>query len=66
MYFHPSLLLDVGPTPLEFFLHVTPDLTRLVIELVHLDLGRLLQLIESEFPLNNRGFDHQEFQLGKS
>ena len=66
MYLHPSLLLNIGPAPLEFFLHVTPDLSRLVIELVYLDLGRLLKLIESEFPLNDRGFDHQEFQLGKS
>ena len=36
--FDTLLLLNVRPAPLEFLLHVAPHSTRLVVELVHLDL----------------------------
>ena len=63
MDFNSILSLDVRPAAFELFLHVTPDCPWLVVQLVHLDLGRLLQLIKTEFSLNNRGFNHKEFQL---
>ena len=63
MDFDSLLVLDIGPASLEFFLHVAPDLTRLVVELVHLDLCGFLELIEAEFALDYRSFDHEELKL---
>ena len=59
------LILDIRPAALEFFLHIAPDLTGLVVELVHLDLCGFLELVESEFALDDRRFDHEELELGE-
>jgi len=56
---------DVWPAFLKLGLHVSPDLPRLVIQPVHLNFSRLFELIESEFSLNNGGFDHQPLELGE-
>ena len=57
------LLLDVWPAALKLLLHVTPDLTRLVVQLMHLYFSGFLELVESEFPLDDCGFDHEELEL---
>ena len=57
------LILDIRPAALEFFLHVAPDLTGLVVELMHLNLRGFLELVESEFALDDRSFDHEELEL---
>lgn len=59
------LRLDIRPASLELFLHIAPNSPRLVVQLVHLDLGRLLQLIQSKFTLDNGGFDHEVLELCK-
>ena len=59
------LILDIGPAALEFFLHVAPYLTGLVVELMHLNFRGFLELVESEFALDDRSFDHEELELGE-
>ena len=65
MDFDSLLSFDVRPAALELFLHIAPDCTRLVVELVNFDLGRLLKLIKSEFALNDGRFYHEVLELGK-
>ena len=59
------LSLDLWPSSLELSLHVTPDLPGLPVELVHFDFGGFLELIQSEFALNDCGFQHKELELGE-
>ena len=63
MNLNSLLRLDIRPASLELFLHVAPYSPRLVIQLVHLDLGRFLQLIKSEFTLDNGSLDHEVLEL---
>ena len=65
MDFNSLLLFDIGPAALKFLLHVSPDRARLVIQLMYLDFSRLFELIQTEFSLNDGGFDHEEFELRK-
>ena len=65
MDLHALLSLDLGPAPLEFVLHIPPDLPRLPIELVHLDFGGLLELVKSEFTLNDCCLKHKELELSE-
>ena len=65
MDFYTLLLFDVWPAALEFLLHITPNLSRLVIQLMHLDFSGLLQLIETELSLDNCRLLHEMLQLGK-
>ena len=60
------LLLDLRPASLEFFLHVTPYLTRLLIQLVYLLLGWFLELVKSVLSLNYSCLEHEELQVSKS
>ena len=59
------LCLQLWPAPLEFFLHVSPYLSGLLIELVDLLLGGFLELVQSVLPLDDGGFQHEELQIGK-
>ena len=61
MDFQSLFLFDLWPASFEFILHITPYLSRLLIQLEYLLLGRFLQLIKSIFPLNDSGFEHEEF-----
>ena len=65
MDFNSLLRLNFWPASLKLALHVTPDLSRLPIELVHLDFGGFLELIQSEFTLNDCCFEHKELELCK-
>ena len=66
MDLNSPVLLDIWPTSFEFFLHLAPNLTRLVIKLVHFVLGLLLEHIEPVFALDDRSFRHEEFELLES
>ena len=61
MDFDSLLCFDLLPAALEFFLHVAPDCSRLVVQLVNLDLGRFLELVQSVLTLDDGGLSHQEF-----
>jgi|FrelakmetLWP11LW_1041352.scaffolds.fasta_scaffold366365_1 hypothetical protein len=61
MDFDALLGFNFLPTAFELFLHITPDCSRLVIQLVNLDLRGLFELVESVLALDNSGLGHQEF-----
>ena len=65
MDFNALLSFDLWPAPFELVLHIAPDLSRLSVELMHLDFGGLFELIESEFALDDSRLEHKELQLGK-
>jgi hypothetical protein len=58
------LLLYLAPLLLEFFLHLAPDLQGLLLKLLHSQLCRFLQLVQSVPSLDDSGLFHQEFELG--
>jgi len=66
MDLNSPVLLDIRPTSLEFFLHLAPNLPRLVIKLMDFVLGLLLEHIEPVLALDDRSFRHEEFELLKS
>ena len=53
-------LFDAGPEAFELSLHITPNLSRLVVKLHDLELSLLFEHIQAILPLNNRGLFHQE------
>ena len=61
--FHSFLALDLRPSSAEFFLHLSPDEKRLIVELFNFGLGGLDHHVQSELILNHHGFSPQEFQL---
>ena len=65
MNFNPLLLPDLWPAALEFILHFSPDLSWLVIKLMHLVLGLFLQRVKSIFTLDYRSLFHEVFKLSK-
>jgi len=63
MDFDALVLLDIAPTLLELVLHLSPNTQGLFVEFLDLGLGGLLQLIETEFTLDDGRLLHKEFQL---
>jgi len=63
MNFKPALLFDLRPAPLEFILHVTPDINRLTWQLIYFVFSGLFKKIKSILALYNGGFAHQKFEL---
>jgi hypothetical protein len=63
MDFNSLRFLKFRPAALKLSLHLTPNTHRLLIDLVHLYLRRLLELKQTEFSLDDGRFSHQEFQL---
>lgn len=66
MYLNAFILFNFWPTSFKFILHITPYLSRLIIELVHFVFGLLFEHIESVFALDDCSFKHEEFELLKS
>ena len=56
---------DCWPAAFKLLLHITPDCSRLVIQLMNLDLRWLFELVKSVLALDNSGLSHEEFELGK-
>ena len=63
MNLNSFLLLNICPSLFELFLHFSPNVQRLSLELSYLVFSRSLELIETELSLNDCGLLHQEFQL---
>ena len=65
MNFNALLSLNFWPAPFELVLHISPDLSRLSVELMHFDFGGLLELIKSEFALDDGCLKHKELELSE-
>lgn len=63
MDFDALVLLDITPTLLELVLHLSPNSQGLFVEFLDFGPGGLLQLVETEFALDDGRLLHQKFQL---
>jgi len=63
MDFNTLVALDIRPAPLEFFLHLAPNLPRLLIKLADFVFCLLFEHVEAIFALNHCRFFHQELKL---